>query len=135
MKLNLLFLLYKTKTNSTGKCPLRCRITYNNKRKEFSTGIFINPINWLGKQQAIKLDNYYAPEELESALEKFVHIYNNERYHESLKNLTPADVYFGRGEEILKERNRLKRLAFENRRNEYLKSKKSTNKKNHLYLK
>ena len=56
MKLNLLFLLYKTKTNSTGKCPLRCRITYNNKRKEFSTGIFINPINWLGKQQAIKPD-------------------------------------------------------------------------------
>ena len=54
MKLNLLFLLYKTKTNSTGKCPLRCRITYNNKRKEFSTGLFINPMNWLSKQQAIK---------------------------------------------------------------------------------
>jgi len=86
-------------------------------------------------KNVVKLDNYYAPEELESALEKFVHIYNNERYHESLKNLTPADVYFGRGEEILKERNRLKRLAFENRRNEYLKSKKSTNQKNHLYLK
>ena len=86
-------------------------------------------------KNVVKLDNYYAPEELESALEKFVHIYNNERYHESLKNLTPADVYFGRDEEILKERNRLKRLAFENRRNEYLKSKKSTNKKNHLYLK
>jgi putative transposase len=86
-------------------------------------------------KNVVKLDNYYAPEELESALEKFVHIYNNERYHESLKNLTPADVYFGRGEEILKERNRLKRLAFENRRNEYLKSKKSTNKKNYLYLK
>ena len=86
-------------------------------------------------KNVVKLDNYYAPEELESALEKFVHIYNNERYHESLKNLTPADVYFGRGEEILKERNRLKKLAFENRRNEYLKSKKTTNKKNYLYLK
>jgi putative transposase len=80
-------------------------------------------------KNVVKLDNYYAPEELESALEKFVHNYNNERYHESLKNLTPADVYFGRGEEILKERNRLKKLAFENRRNEYLKSKKITNKK------
>lgn len=86
-------------------------------------------------KNVVKLDNYYAPEELERALEKFVHTYNNERYHESLKNLTPADVYFGRGEEILKERNRLKKLALENRRNEYLKSKKSTNKKNHLYLK
>jgi putative transposase len=86
-------------------------------------------------KNVVKLDNYYAPEELESALEKFVHIYNNERYHESLKNLTPADVYFGRGEEILKERNRLKKIALENRRNEYLKSKKATSKKNHLYLK
>lgn len=80
-------------------------------------------------KNVVKLDNYYAPEELKGALEKFVHTYNNERYHESLKNLTPADVYFGRAEEILKERNRLKKLAFENRRNEYLKSKKSTNKK------
>tara|TARA_R110000850_G_C9923762_1_gene461596 strand:- start:51 stop:1058 length:1008 start_codon:yes stop_codon:yes gene_type:complete len=86
-------------------------------------------------KNVVKLDNYYAPEELESALEKFVHTYNNERYHESLKNLTPADVYFGRGEEILKERNRLKKIALENRRNEYLKLKKSTSKKNHLYLK
>ena len=33
-------------------------------------------------KNVVKLDNYYAPEELESALEKFVHIYNNERYHE-----------------------------------------------------
>jgi hypothetical protein len=56
MKLNILFLLYKAKTNSTGKCPVRCRITYNNSRKEFSTGIFINPKNWLSKEQVIKPD-------------------------------------------------------------------------------
>ena len=56
MKLNILFLLYKAKTNSTGKCPVRCRLTYNNKRKEFSTGVFINPNNWLSKQQEIKPD-------------------------------------------------------------------------------
>ncbi len=45
----------------------------------------------------VKIDNYFASEELEAALEKFVYRYNNERYNESLKDLTPADVYFGRG--------------------------------------
>ncbi|WP_417876409.1 tyrosine-type recombinase/integrase [Winogradskyella sediminis] len=54
MKLNILYLLYKAKMNSTGKCPVRCRVTYNNRRKEFSTGLFISPTNWLSKQQAIK---------------------------------------------------------------------------------
>lgn len=41
----------------------------------------------------VKLHHYYSPEELEKALEEFVNKYNNERYHESLQNLTPADVY------------------------------------------
>ena len=62
----------------------------------------------------VKLDNYFAPEELEAAFEKFVYRNNNERYHESLNNLTPADVYFGRGELILKERERLKKMAIIN---------------------
>jgi transposase len=74
-------------------------------------------------KNVVKLNNYYAPEELEAALEKFVYIYNNQRYHESLNNLTPADVYFGRGEQILKERKRLKNQAFINRRKEYQKTK------------
>ena len=85
-------------------------------------------------EKCCKLDNYFAPEELEAALEKFVYRYNNERYHESLNNLTPADVYFGRGELILKERERLKKMAIINRRNEYQKSKLTTNQKNLLSL-
>ncbi|MEY8850016.1 tyrosine-type recombinase/integrase [Psychroserpens sp. XS_ASV72] len=56
MKINILFLLYKSKTNSKGNCPIRCRITYKRKRKEFSTGQFIYPENWLSKQQRIKPD-------------------------------------------------------------------------------
>jgi len=34
--------------------------------------------------------------------------YNHERYHESLDNLTPADVYYGRGQEILEQRENIK---------------------------
>ena len=49
----------------------------------------------------------------------FVHRYNNERYYESLNNLTPADVYFGRGDAILRERKRIKKLTLLARRKEY----------------
>ena len=47
---------------------------------------------------------------------RFVDHYNHRRYHESLKNLTPADVYFGRGQTILLERERIKRNTIQNRR-------------------
>ncbi|WP_227272576.1 integrase core domain-containing protein, partial [Roseobacter weihaiensis] len=43
----------------------------------------------------------------EQAIDDFVDHYNHRRYHESLGNLTPADVYFGRSEGILKERRKL----------------------------
>jgi len=38
------------------------------------------------------------------------------RYHESLKNLTPADVCFGSGQTILLKRERIKRDTIKNRR-------------------
>ncbi|MBT5674822.1 MAG: transposase [Rhodospirillaceae bacterium] len=49
-------------------------------------------------------------------MEAFVDHYNHQRYHESINNLTPADVYFGRGQSILKQRERIKLKTMENRR-------------------
>jgi putative transposase len=64
----------------------------------------------------ILLENYYLPGELEAQVAAFVAHYNHQRYHESLHNLTPADVYFGRGQAILLERERIKRQTIQQRR-------------------
>ena len=55
-------------------------------------------------KNVVKLENYYYPWELEQAIGEWVQHYNHERYHESLDNVTPSDVYHGRSEEILDQR-------------------------------
>lgn len=50
-KLAVLFFLKRNRINKIGKCPIRCRITFLKNRKEFSTGIFINPDHWESGQQ------------------------------------------------------------------------------------
>jgi putative transposase len=67
-------------------------------------------------KNVVKLQNYYYPWELEQAIEAFVEYYNHERYHEALENLTPADVYSGRNEEVLSRREKIKQKTFQNRR-------------------
>jgi len=64
----------------------------------------------------ILLENYYLPGDLEKQIEMFIEHYNHQRYHESLKNVTPADAYFGRAQNILKQRERIKRKTIEQRR-------------------
>jgi putative transposase len=64
----------------------------------------------------ILLENYYLPGDLEAQIEAFVDQYNHRRCHESLRNLTPADVYFGRGQTILLDRERIKRQTIQQRR-------------------
>ena len=71
-------------------------------------------------KNVIKLDNYYSPEDLIKAIAEFVYYYNYERYHESLGNLTPADIYFGRDKKILKERRKIKEKTLQERRKNYI---------------
>ena len=64
----------------------------------------------------ILLENYYLPGDLEQKIADFISHYNHLRYHESIANLTPADVYFGRSQTILLERERIKHQTFKTRR-------------------
>ena len=64
----------------------------------------------------ILLENYFLPGDLEARIEAFVEHYNHQRYHESLANVTPADVYFGRAKAIIKQREKIKRKTIEYRR-------------------
>jgi len=64
----------------------------------------------------ILLENYFLPGDLKQQVAAFVDHYNHRRYHESLGNLTPADVYFGRGDIITLERERIKRETIKQRR-------------------
>jgi hypothetical protein len=64
-------------------------------------------------KNVVKLETYFFPWELEAALRNFVAYYNNERHHESLDYVTPADVYFGRQYAVLSERAKIKRLTIQ----------------------
>lgn len=80
-------------------------------------------------KNVVKLDNYYRPEELKQAITQFVNYYNHQRYHESINNLIPVDVYLGKADRILKQRQKTKALTLQSRKQNYekLKSIKSFN--------
>jgi transposase InsO family protein len=67
----------------------------------------------------ILLENYYLPGDLERAVADFVEHYNLRRYHESLDNPTPADVYFERADRLLERRREIKRRTIELRRRQH----------------
>jgi RNA-directed DNA polymerase len=73
-------------------------------------------------KNVVKLENYYTPRELERAIARFVEHYNHWRYHEALGNVTPADMYDGRQQEILTRRERIKRETLARRKKENLRS-------------
>jgi transposase InsO family protein len=59
-------------------------------------------------KNVITLQNYYLPGELKQEIDDFVEYYNNRRYHESLDNMKPVDVYMGKDRELREERRRTK---------------------------
>ena len=67
-------------------------------------------------KNVVKLQHYYLPWELEREIGRFIEYYNHERYHESLNNLKPVDVYEGRGKQILDRWERIKRKTLQQRR-------------------
>ncbi len=71
-------------------------------------------------KNVVKLDTYYYPWELEQSIAVFVEYYNNKRYHESLDNLRPVDVYHGRSETILSWREEVKQKTLRSRKTENL---------------
>jgi putative transposase len=76
----------------------------------------------LSLKSRILLENYYLPGDLERAVAGFVDHYNHRRYHEALDNLTPADVYFGRGQRIIEMRKEIKRRTIDQRRRHHIKT-------------
>lgn len=49
-KLNILFFLYRSKMNANGFVAVYCRITLNGQRKQFSSGCFLQPVDWDAKK-------------------------------------------------------------------------------------
>ncbi len=64
----------------------------------------------------VLLENYYLLGQLQSTVTHFVDDYNHERYHESLNNLTPTDVYYDRGAKILDMRQKINQRTLSERR-------------------
>ena len=78
--------------------------------------------HWGLSLSLLMLEHYYLPGDLERQIEAFVQHYNHHRYHESLNNVTPSDVYFGRAETILREREKIKKLTIQKRRLQHQKA-------------
>ncbi|MBP7172539.1 MAG: site-specific integrase [Cloacibacterium sp.] len=51
------FVLAKSRLNQSGKCSIRCRITLEKKRYEFSTGLFTRPKEWFNSAQEVRPSN------------------------------------------------------------------------------
>ncbi len=67
-------------------------------------------------KEQVKLMVYEIPTELRQAVEAFIDYYNCRRYHEGIGNVTPADAYYGRRDEILDRRKEVRQKTLQQRR-------------------
>ena len=75
----------------------------------------VERFNRTTKSKTVNLIVYCSPDELQRSLRETVKKYNHTP-HTALNNVSPADVYAGRKEEILKRRADLKKLTLERRK-------------------
>ena len=72
-------------------------------------------------QQSLKREvnqiPYEAPSQLDKAIADFVDYYNYRRYHKAIGDVTPADVLYGRREQILQRRKEVRIQTINRRRN------------------
>lgn len=72
-------------------------------------------------QQSLKREvnqiPYEAPSQLDKAIADFVDYYNYRRYHKALGDVAPADVLYGRREQILQRRKEVRIQTINRRRN------------------
>ena len=66
-----------------------------------------------------ELAYYFCPSKLEKVIVQWVKYYNESRFHESLDNLTPRDVYLGQGEKIKRIRETIKQNSINKRISEH----------------
>ena len=57
--------------------------------------------------------------QLEAEIARWVEYYNNERYHESLGNITPREKYLEREGRIFAKRRKIKKQTIKKRRDRY----------------
>ena len=56
MKTSTLYIRFNTinkRLNKKGLIAIQCRITFNKKRKDFATGLFVDPKDWDSKKQKL----------------------------------------------------------------------------------
>jgi hypothetical protein len=70
-------------------------------------------------KEHVNVHVYPNPWDLSRAIDRFYRYYNYERPHESLHNVTPADMYFGRADAILERRRQIKARTMQDRRRRY----------------